>query len=372
MTIVDPQTAEMLRETVAKHCERHADGATIRSSRGEVPGAVAVDVGTLAELGWLAISVPESSGGLGLGIAAAGIVTEGLAGCYTSDPFVGLFLGARALVHARAFEDLLALLAEGSATPVLAWQENDVDFASPSPGTVYHEGKVTGTKRWVVSAAEASHFIISAREDGEDILVLVEASSTGIHLTHTQRADGTPVGRLTLVSVPCEVIARGSEAQRVLRRTLDEGTVLVAAELMGHVDRMMALVLDHLKTRKQFGKVIGSFQALQHRASSMFVHQRLARSVLTMTLAEADQISDPLEFGQRAARLRARLNDTTQLIMRESIQLFGAMGITDENELSLHIKRCLSLLAYLGNSTEQRRYWTTLFARLVRTGAATK
>jgi len=368
MTIVDPQTAEMLRETVAKHCERHADGALIRASRGEVPGALAADVATMAELGWLAVSVPEDHGGLGLGVSATGIIAEGLSGCYSSDPLTGLFLGSRALVHAQESDGLLAQVVEGSATPVLAWQENAHDFASPLPATEYRNGTVSGTKRWVASAAQASHFVVSAREDGRDVLVLVDASSDGVSLSFGTRADGTPIGELALTSAPSTVIARGSDATRALRRTLDEGTILVAAELMGHIDRMMKLVLEHLNTRKQFGKVIGSFQALQHRASNMFVHQRLARSVLTTTLGCADLITEPAEFGQRAARLRARLNDTTQLVMRESIQLFGAMGITDENELSLHIKRCLSLLGYLGNSTEQRRYWTALSAQTARTG----
>lgn len=360
---LDPETAALLREAVVKYAGRAADGAAVRAARNTLPGYGPDTLATMAAQGWLGLALPEEAGGLGLGIAAAGIVAEGLAGCFSADPLPGLFLAGRVLGHSGAGADLLAGLAGGEALPALAWQEGPQDFARAAvPSTVWAEGALNGAKGWVAGAAGASHFIVSARAPEGLALVLVAADAPGLSLTHDFRADGTPMGRLVLEAVPGEVLAVGAHAEAALRAALDETSVLIAAELMGHVDRMMALVIEHLKTRRQFGRAIGSFQALQHRAADMFVHQRLARAVLDTGLARFDALEDAAARGMQAARLRARLNDTAQLIIRESIQLFGAMGITDENELSLHLKRCLGLIPWLGGSVEQRSYYMDLAA----------
>ncbi|MFB9947948.1 acyl-CoA dehydrogenase family protein [Rhizobium puerariae] len=360
MASMDADTAALLREAVGKHAERTADGRAVRARRNDLPGHAPETLAVMAEQGWLALALPEDSGGLGLGVSAAGIVAEGLAGCFTADPFHSLFLAGRVLVHAGAGAELLAGLATAEALPALAWQENPQGFRLAPPATTFAAGRVSGQKAWVAGAAGASHYIVSASGPDGLALVLVEAGISGSQLSHDFRADGSPTGRLALDAAPGTVLATGKVAERALRAALDETSVLVAAELMGHVDRMMALVIEHLKTRRQFGKLIGAFQALQHRAADMFVHQRLARAVLDAGLARFDELRDPVARGMQAARLRARLNDTAQLVIRESIQLFGAMGITDENDLSLHVKRCLSLICWLGSSVEQRGYYMDL------------
>lgn len=360
MASVDVDTAALLREAVGKYADRMADGRVVRAQRNSLPGYTPETLAVMAEQGWLALALPEDAGGLGLGVSAAGIVAEELAGCFGADPFHSLFLAGRVLAHAGAGAELLASLATAEALPALAWQETSQGFRLTPPATTFAAGRVTGQKAWIAGAAEASHFIVSASGPDGLTLVLVEAGAAGSELSHDFRADGSPMGRLVLNAAPGTILAAGEAAERALRAALDETSVLVAAELMGHVDRMMALVIEHLKTRRQFGKPIGAFQALQHRAADMFVHQRLARAVLEAGLARFDTLADPAARGMQAARLRARLNDTAQLVMRESIQLFGAMGITDENDLSLHVKRCLSLLGWLGSSVEQRGYYMDL------------
>lgn len=363
MTTVDAETAALLRDAVGKYAARTADGAAIRAARGSLPGYGPEALDTMAAQGWLAIALPEDAGGLGLGCAAAALVAEGLAGCFSADPLPGLFLAGRVLTQCGAEGALLAGLAEGRLRPTLAWQEQAQDFARPAPETRWADGGLSGRKAWVVGAFGASHFVVSAVSAAGPVLVLVAADAPGLALAQDVRADGTPMARLTLEAVPGQLLAQGAAAQAALRAALDETSVLIAAELMGHIDRMMALVVEHLKTRQQFGKPIGAFQALQHRAADMFVQQRLARAVLDSGLARIDGLAaDVVARGMQAARLRARLNDSARLIMRESIQLFGAMGITDENDLSLHVKRCLALTHWLGTSVEQRSYYMDLAA----------
>jgi len=360
MASMDADTAALLREAVGKHADRTGDGRAVRSRRNTLPGYAPETLAAMAEQGWLALALPEDAGGLGLGMSAAGIVAEGLAGCFGADPFHSLFLAGRVLTHAGAAAELLAGLATGETLPALAWQENPQGARLNPPATRYSAGRVTGQKAWIVGAAGATHFIVSASGPDGLVLVLAEAGASGSQLSQAFRPDGSPMGRLVLDGVPGEVLACGDVAESALRAALDETSVLVAAELMGHIDRMMAMVIEHMKTRRQFGRPIGAFQALQHRAADMFVHQRLARAVLEAGLTRFDSLSDRVARGMQSARLRARLNDTAQLVMRESIQLFGAMGITDENDLSLHVKRCLSLIGWLGSSVELRGYYMDL------------
>lgn len=360
MIQLDQETATMLRDAVGKHVERFADGKAVRRARKTLPGPQGASLEVLAEQGWLALALPEAAGGMELGLSAAGIVTEGLAKAYTSDPFLGLFIAARAYVLAGGGGEVFDGLGDGSAKLALAWQESASQWGDLSAKAVLKDGLLSGQKAWIVGAELADHYLVSATEGDDLVLALVARTAAGLSLTTEFRPDGAPIAGLTLIQTPAMVIARGSEAKAALRRALDEGSALIAAELMGHIDQMMALTLEHLKTRHQFGRAIGSYQALQHRAADMFVRQRLARAVLETGLARLDATADAVAYGQQAARLRARLNDTAQWVMRESIQLFGAMGITDENDLSLHLKRCMSLIGLLGNSTAQRRYYMDL------------
>lgn len=364
MTSVDADTLVLLRDAVGKHAARMADGRAIRARRNSLPGYTPTELTIMAEQGWLAIGLPEEAGGLGLGVSAAAIVAEGLAGCFTADPFHGLFLAGRILTQAKADVDLLAAFAAGEILPALAWQEQSQSFRSPfSPATTLSaDYTLNGNKTYVAGAAGATHFIVSAASSSGLALVLTKADAAGLSIHHDFRADGTPMGQLHLAAKPGIVLCEGEKAEAALRAALDETSVVIAAELMGHVDQMMALVIEHLKTRHQFGKPIGSFQALQHRAADMFVQQRLARAVLDTNLSCMDGLDDASARGMLVARVRARLNDTAHYIVRESIQLFGAMGITDENDLSLHVKRCLSLIGWLGNSAEQRGYYMDMAA----------
>lgn len=364
MSRLDPETAAMLRDAVARHAERHGDGPAIRAARDSATGPQAADAATMAEQGWLALALPEEAGGMGLGLSAAALVAEGLAGCFTADPFPALFLAGRCLALAGGDTALCEGLAGGTLPLALAWQEGAEDFAHPQPRDMrWAGGRLTGTKGWIAGAAGARQMLVAAQEDGQTVLALIAVDAPGVTLTFDRRADGAPLGRLRLDRTEGVPLAAGLQATAALRRALDETSVLIGAELMGHIDRMMDLTLEHLKTRRQFGQPIGAFQALQHRAADMFVRQRLARAVLTAGLARLDALpDDPVAFGMQTARLRARLNDTALWVMRESIQLFGAMGITEENDLSLHVKRCLALTGWLGNSTAQRRYFMDLAA----------
>jgi alkylation response protein AidB-like acyl-CoA dehydrogenase len=149
-------------------------------------------------------------------------------------------------------------------------------------------------------------------------------------------------------------------AQAALDRAVDEATAMAAAELQGVMSRSLEMTLDYLRTRTQFGRVIGNFQALQHRAVDLYVQEQLA----SVALADVVRVLDerPLDAATAAAvsRAKARCSDAAALITRQAIQMHGAIGFTEEADVGLYVKRALTLAAWLGNSAYHRRRYARL------------
>ena len=129
---------------------------------------------------------------------------------------------------------------------------------------------------------------------------------------------------------------------------------MVCAELVGLSRKVMAMTLDYMRTRMQYGRHIGSFQALQHRAVDLLVQQELSGSVLDDAISMIDSAANGVELQRLVSRAKARCSDAALRITREAIQLHGAIGYTDEHDLGLYLKRALVLAAWLGNSTQHR------------------
>ena len=150
-------------------------------------------------------------------------------------------------------------------------------------------------------------------------------------------------------------------------RAIDEGTVLVASEALGVLDRALDITLDYLRTRVQFGKPIGSFQALQHRAVNMHIQRELSRAVVQACLAEVERYEDASTASAAASRAKVRCCEAAMAITRECIQLHGAIGFTHDCDIGLYLKRALALAASLGNPAAHRRRYGEL--ALVEEGA---
>lgn len=376
---VDEQQLQMLRESAADVVARSVDFKRLRERRGTLPGHEPAHLATMVELGWLAILVPEPHGGLGLGLTEMAAVLQALGKGLMGDPLAPLALATRVLAHPEisagwpAAATRLAAVAEGSALPVLAWQEGLGGIDPSSIATVAApagDGWVLrGRKRFVAGSGVASSFLVSARPAGGEAdigLLWVDADAPGLAVSHEWRADQTPSGVLVLDGVrvvPANVIAApGAQATRALRDSLDDAAVLVAAEMLGVVEAALQLTLAYLRTRVQFGKPIGSFQALQHKAADLYVQQELLRAVLQDALLVLDntQPRDPQAAAAMASRCKARASDVGLRVTREIIQLHGAIGFTDEHDAGLYLKRALVLSAWLGNAGAHRARFADL------------
>ena len=363
--------AALLRASVTDFVSRGTDIARVRALRGKPAEYDRHVWSQMAELGWLGIGLPEKYGGMGLGLSDTAIVAAGLARALVPEPFTAaavLASGTLAGCDNEALKrELLPEIASGRLVPALAWQEEAgaLDHAHIALAATPFEGgyRLSGTKRYVSGAAGADVYIVAARSGSEIILGCVDREASGVSLDLEPLADGRHFGTLELrdAVVPRErVAATGAAAAAVLLRALDHATAIASAELYGVMSRALEMSVDYMKTRVQFGRAIGSFQALQHRAVDLYIQEQLASAVLQETLEELERDPPPDRRSALVSRLKARCSDAAVRITRESIQIHGAIGFTDDYDAGLYLKRALVLGAWLGNATQHRRRYAAL------------
>ncbi len=325
----------------------------------------------MAELGWLGVLAPEACGGMGLKLGDMAIVAQGLARALVPEP-----LTAAAVLAARVLTDsnndtlkskLLEGLVSGEMLPAVAWQEeagsldvNNINVQATPAGDGF---RVNGSKRFIMGATSAEGFIVSAKSAHGMQLLWIPRDTAGATVQFDRLADNRQAATLTLanVSVPkTHIINSGDIAAGSLARAIDHASAIIGAELCGIMSRSLEITLEYLKTRVQFGKAIGSFQALQHRAVDLYIQQELSSAVLGDCLAVLDGEPDANTRSAAASRIKARCADAALLITRQSIQMHGAIGYTEDCDVGLYVKRAMTLAAWLGNGhTHRRRYAKT-------------
>lgn len=372
MTDIDDNGhAALLAQSVGDYVKRGADLPRVRAlaqTRSEFDRA---QWQQLAELGWLGVLVPESCGGLGLGLAEATIVAEGLGRALTPEPYTAVaVLAARVLEHAAATplrDELLGGLAAGERIPVLAWQEQVDDFGGTQVATTAQpfEGgyRVSGQKKFVAGAAAADGYLVTAQAADGLQLLWVPRAAAGCSTALLPLADGRSYGEVTLkdVVVPREqVLGSGAGVRAALDRALDHAAAVAGAELVGVMKRSNEMSLDYMKTRVQFGKAIGSFQALQHRAVDLYIQQELADAVLRDVIAQLDAGADAAARALAASRAKSRCAEAALAITRAAIQFHGAIGFTEDCDVGLYVKRAMTVSAWLGNGRAHRARYARL------------
>lgn len=362
--------AEMdaFRDSARDFLSRTDQLSRLRALRGTRPGFERAVWREMAGLGWQAILVPEEYGGLGLGLREVVAITEEIGQRLLPEPFIAAAVQpAAALCHMPDTDlraSLLGQLADGSVIIGLAWQEQlgelDVNqlatTAEPDGDTLL----LNGRKRFVIPANGADGWIVSVLVGGvsgdEFKLVWVPATTPGISVSDMQRVDGNVMCDIVLeqVRVPANhVLASGLIAQTALEIANDTARIAQGAELIGVMRHTMLLTLDYLNTRKQFGKAIGSFQVLKHRAVDAYVQMELASACLAEALTLIDSGTTPLSI--LASRVKARCAHAALIVTKMAIQFHGAMGFTDECDIGLYFKHAMHLSAWLGNAAVSRQ-----------------
>ena len=354
----EQEDLRLLRESVRTLFERAGGSDRARQLRDAGGGFDPEMVRELAEAGVFGVAVPEDQGGLGMGLAAGGVIAEEVGRVIAPEPVVltiGLSLGL--LRRLCPDHPKMAQLIGGEISLAVAWQERGPDGAPADATCRYADGKLTGSKAWVVGAIGSHGFLVVAEQDDGPVLVLAEADAQGLVIDKRTQADGSSLGELSFSGTPAAELASSGAVLTALAEAVADATALAAAELVGLSERAFEITLDYIKTREQFDKPIGSFQVIQHRAVDLNVMCEVAQAGVREALAQMDSETDPKVRAPIASRAKARAVTAAKKITRDAIQLHGAVGYTDEFDIGLYLNRALVLSAWLGDDAYHRRLW---------------
>ncbi|HEV2649869.1 MAG TPA: acyl-CoA dehydrogenase family protein [Rhizomicrobium sp.] len=325
----------------------------------------------MAEMGWAGILIPEEFGGTGLGYLTLGLVLEETGRTLTASPLISTALTATtALLLAgddAQKKKYLPEIAEGKLIATLAVDEGPhhapekIAVKAEKSGAGY---KINGKKTFVLDGGTADLIIVAARTSGKPgdkggiTLLLVDGKAAGLTRDKLKTVDSRGYANLTFKDVAGEVLGTADQGEGVLEATLDRARIGLTAEMLGQAAQSFDVTLDYLKTRVQFGQVIGTFQALQHRAAKMFTDLELARSCVEGALQAIDR--DANDVAQLASLAKAKVGDLVHLVSNEMVQMHGGIGMTDAHDAGLYMKRARAQEATFGGSSYHRDRYATL------------
>ena len=351
-----------LRAAVRGFCAEYSDEATVRHLMESTPAfdqKVWARLGS--ELGVLGLGVAEELGGSGGGIVDAAIVVEELGAALLCGPVFGtLALSIPALVAAPdspVRTETLGPLVEGIRTAAFAVPEQGGRFA-PDAVTVTAAGAgdswvLSGTVANVVDAGAADDLIVAASVRDGVALFVVDATTAGVRRSAVSTMDLTrPQATIDLAAVPARLLAEPDQAPRICQHALQIGAVLLAAEQVGAAQHLLDLSVEYAKDRLQFGRPIGSFQAVKHRIADMLVEQEHARSAAYHgAWALQDGTDDPV---LAASIAQAVCSAAFTRIAKDTVQVHGGIGFTWEHQAHLYFKRAFTDAALLGSAEDHR------------------
>jgi len=315
-----------------------------------------------AEMGFTGILVPEADGGLGMGHVEAGIVLEEIGRNLTPSPFLtSAVMAATALDTASA--DLkgryLPGLLSGDSVFAVAIDEGPKHRPERIATRAERSGngfRLSGSKAFVVQGGSADMLVVAARTAGSDddhdgiTLFAVPRDASGMNLDVVRLVDSSQGAHIRLDGVQLDadaVIGEIDGGREVLNRMLNAGRVGAAAESVGVAQGSFDMTTTYLKQRKQFGKLIGEFQALQHRAAHLYSELEIARAAVIKAQQLLDAGSDKAELMVSVAKAKA--GKAAGLAVKEGVQMHGGIGMTDEYDIGLYMKRDRALAEFMGD-----------------------
>jgi alkylation response protein AidB-like acyl-CoA dehydrogenase len=374
---------EMIAETAIEFMREKSPVSRFRELRdaGDETGFSKSLWKEMAELGWVGMLFPEAFGGSDMSMADLITVLEPAGANLAPEPFLStVLLAGQALLLAGSEEQKktwLNPLVEGDVCLALGAQESHSRYSLSKLATrAERKGKayvLTGQKIQVLDGHVADAIIVSARTSGEDpseegiSLFIVPSDAPGLTRTRQYRVDCRGAAIIELDAVVVDESARiGDEGAGflLLNRVFDRATVGLSAEMLGGMNRALELSLAHMKEREQFGVKIGSYQALQHRATRLFMEIELCRASVMAAARSIDEDDvkdkDKNKAAQMVSLAKARCSDAYVLVANEAVQFFGGVGVTDEYDVGFYLKRARAAELSFGDAAFHRDRWATL------------
>ncbi|MEO9461953.1 MAG: acyl-CoA dehydrogenase family protein [Marinomonas sp.] len=301
----------------------------------------------LAELGLIALGAPEEAGGMGGSPLDLALVGEALGKGNSPDPWLENGILPALLLAAAGANDVLENVLSGEGVVAAAWAERNQRYNWTPAGTKLAGGTINGEKTFVLGAALADHFIVTALDGGKTAFFLIPADRKGMDLRQYRLADGSISGEVRLLNVAVTDEDRLDISADALAKATADMRLLISAELLGLGQRLLDDTIAYVKEREQFGVPIGSFQALQHRLVDCYGRIEQSRSMVYRTALAASD--DPDSASAAAAGAKAYVTQQVDHVAREAVQMHGGMGITDELAIGHAMKRVLVLTSLFGD-----------------------
>ncbi|MEM8981821.1 MAG: acyl-CoA dehydrogenase family protein [Pseudomonadota bacterium] len=374
MSLVLTQEQSLMKQAASRLLQDHAPVSMQRSLR-DMPDSRGYSQDAwqrMVENGWPAILVPEDYDGLNFGHVGMGQIVEEMGRQLSASPLFSTAVLAATVIDdvgdATLKADFLPRIARGEITMALAINEsgqfrpNAVETTASLENSAY---TVTGQKHCVIDGDGADYYIVSARTSGESTdtsgisLFIVDASQAGIAIKPQRFIDERNYANVEFASVNSGwSLGIEHEGWAALAHVTTVANAHLSAELLGVVQEAFERTLQYLKERKQFGVPIGSFQALQHRAATMWVEIEQCKSIVLAALQALDARDGDVERLVSAAK--AKLSSVAELVTCEAIQLHGGIGMTDEFDIGFFIKRARALQTQFGGFHHHADRYATL------------
>ena len=328
----------------------------------------------MAELGWAGVLISEEYGGSDFGMVGMGGILEETGRCLVPSPlFATALLGASLIGlggKADQKKDLLPKIAKGELTTAFALEEGSRHTPYRISTTAEKKGKdfvLNGKKTFVLDGHSADLIVLAARTSGgiEDqsgiSLFLIDPNSTGLQRKRTHMVDSRNASEIHLKGVEVsetKLLGELDAGFSIIEEVLERGQIGISAEMLGNTLEAFDITLEYLKERKQFGAVIGSFQALQHRAAVMFAEIELTKSSVMGALNAVDENSNDRSRFASLAKFKA--GETLHLVSSEAVQMHGGVGVTDEFDIGFFLKRSRVAEQIFGSSDYHLDRYATL------------
>ncbi len=350
-----------LRSTVRRFLSAHSAETNVRALMHTETGHDPAVWKQMASMGLTGLAIPEEFGGAGYGWTEVGIVLEEAGRSLLCAPYFSTVVLATAALLASADQaackDFLPEIADGTLTATLAvleesgsWRPADVALNAQQDGDSW---TLTGVKNYVLDGHSADLVLVAARTGAGVSLFAVDSGATGLARTPVDTLDLTrKQARLEFSATPARLIGIEGSGEEILRRSMDVGAAGLAAEQLGGAQYCLDLAVEYAKVRYQFGRPIGSFQAVQHLCADMLVEVESARSAVLHAIRAAD--SDPTELAIAASLAQAYVPDAYFVVVSATMQVLGGVGFTWEHPAHLYLKRAKSGQHLLGDAAYHR------------------
>lgn len=373
LTLSDEQ--RLLRESADRFVSETYTAEHRRRAANEPLGFSATIWKQFADLGWLALPIPEAHGGLGGGAIETGILMEAFGRGLVSEPYLSTVVIGASLISECGTEAqkqaLLPKIAEGSLYLAFAHSERQARFdladVRATAKKTSDGWRLDGQKTAVLDGGAANQVIVSARaDDGRLCLFLVPQGARGLTLRGYPRLGGGRACNLELSGVELPADARlgdGSDALPAIEAVVDRAMAALGAEAVGIMQTLLDQTLEYTKIRKQFGRPLSANQVIRHRLADMAMQCDEARSMALRAALMAD--AEPVARSRAASGAKAKIGKCARFVAEQSVQLHGAMGVTEELDIGSYFKRLLAFDTLFGGSAHHYRRYAALGGRAV-------